>query len=620
MKSILLIAPNEEILKHGKALKKKSFQGVEVCSGLLQEGVLQAQKGSRRGREIFVTRARTAEAIKKAEIPGVVVHISVTSYDLLRAISRAKEIGRKIGIVAFSEMIGSTESFSPLLDVDLILFPYEKAEEVDEAIQAALNEGANVIIGGETTKRAAEKKQIPFIQIITGEEAVAQALEEARRISEIRAIEKTRIQLLEKVIHFSSEAVLIVDEEMKITICNWHFCKISQLSEEEIIGKYLLDVWPELDGKFLSQKQEHQLDVVTRFRGQEVLSNKSIIQIHKKMTGIVFTFQAVEEIRQREAKLRRSMFAREYKADRSFSHVLGHSDEIKKAVLMGKEFALTDLPILLIGEIGVGKHLFAQSIHQYSPRSFGAYVEVNCSSLRGEQFNKEILGVIGSPARPGKPGLFEIAYKGTLFLNEITELDLETQGKLLNILQQKKVIRLGSEKWLPTDVRIIASSSSDLSKAIREGKFRADLYYELSVLQLKIPALNERREDIAFLVKAFLENFESSRKKRLTMDQEALVVLYRYYWRGNIKELFNVLERVAVTCHDRVITKRFLQEILGEDLRPNTFPVHEMIRQDQIDLIRHALKESKGNYGLAAKKLGVDRSTLWRRLKRLGLK
>lgn len=621
MKTIFLIAPNEEIYRHGKILQKKRFKEIKVSFGLIQEGVEQALKESRRGAEIFVTRARTAEAIKEAEVPGVLVRIPVTAYDILRAISEARKISEKISVVAFSEMIGSMELFSNLLDVEnLMVFSYEQEKEADTVIEEAIQKGAKVIIGGETTKRAAEKRGIPFVQIVTGEEAVIQALEEAERIAEIRSMEKTRIQLLETVAHFSAEAILIVNQEMKVTMGNWNFYQMSGFSEKDVLSRSIFEIWSELKTKKWLQNKENQYDELIKFQGKDVLCNKTMIRVGKEITGIVFSFQEVEEIRQREAKLRRSIYVQEYKTESSFLDILGESKEIQKTIQMGKEFALTDSPILLVGEIGSGKNLFAQSIHQYSPRSSGAYVEVKCSSLAGKGFAQEMMGEVGVAGAPGKPGLFEIAHKGTLFLNEITELDLEAQGKLLNVLQQKKVARLGNDKWLPIDIRIIASTGQDMKKAIREGRFRADLYYQLNVLQLKIPSLNERREDIPILAQSFLKKLEKGRKKALNIHEDALMLLYRHQWSGNVKELFNLMERIAVTCHEEAISRNFLQSILGEDLAPGVSHAREIIQQDKIEMIREALKESKGNYGVAARRLGIDRSTLWRRLKKLGLK
>ena len=620
MKSIVLIAPSEEILRIGKSLQRKSFSDIRVCLGLIQEGVREAQKKSRSGAEIFVTRARTAEAIKKAEVPGVVVKIPITAYDVLRAISQARKTSEKIAIVAFSEMVGSIDALSELLNMNLLVFLYEEENQADGMLDKALAKGAEVIIGGETTKRATERRGIPFVQLITGEEAISQALDEARRINEVRLQEKTRLRLLEAVAHYSGEGILILDKDLKISMCNGTLSEMSSLKEEEIIGKWLKEIWPEVEPKKVFSGSESQYDELVVFRGLEVLCNKTTIRVGKEITGLVLSFQAVEAIRKKEAKLRRSIYTEEYQGKSSFEDILGESGEIKKAVQIGKEFALTESPVFLVGATGVGKDIFAQSIHRYSHRSSGAYVGVKCSLLIGAAFDREIYGTVGSENSPGKPGLFEIAHKGTLFLNEITELDIESQGKLLDVIQQKKVARMGGRSPLPIDVRIVVATSQDIRKAIHEGRFRADLYYQLNVLQLNIPSLAKRRGDIWILAKAFLEKLASRKKKKMYLEEEALMVLYRHSWSGNVRELLNVMERVAVTCHEEKVSKSYLQSLLEHDLSPETSSAREILKYDQIETIRAALKECRGNYGLTAKKLGIDRSTLWRRLKKLGLK
>ena len=618
MKSIILIAPNKQILTEGKTLQKTSFKNIKVCSGLMQEGVKQALKESKNGAEIFVTRARTAQAITEAKIPGVVVNIQISAYDILRAITAARKIDQKIAIVAFAEMIDTSEVFAELLAIDLPVFTYETESQAEASLKQALTQGAKVIIGGETTQRIAKKFEVPFVQIVTGQEAIVQALEEAERIQTISAREKNRMRFLEILTNSSSEGILIIGPDLKISICNNLLCQMAKLEERQIIGKSLPDIWPEINIKKILQNNQNQDNELTLFRKMEVLVNTTLIQINQQLTGIVFSLQEIEEIRKKEATLRQSIYTPQYQAKYSFKDVLGTSNSIKQTVQQGKEFALTNSPIFLIGEIGVGKNLFAQSIHQYSKRSSGTYVEIKCAALKGKLFEQEIYGKVATKGSSGTAGLLEIAHKGTVFLQEITELDLEAQGKLLTILQEQKITRIGSEQSLPIDVRIIASTSKDIKKAIYDSNFRADLYYQLNVLQLKIPSLAERREDIKILAQAFLKKFNP--KKDFIFHKDALNLLSRRNWNGNGKELLNIMERIAVTCRNEEIKKSYLQEILGEDVALSALTTHEILKNDKIEEIRQAIKDSKGNYGLAAKKLHIDRSTLWRRMKRLGLK
>ena len=620
VKNIVFIAPDAELFSKGKRLKRNQYKELIVRQGLIHEGVQVALRESQKGAEVFVTRGRTAEAIRQSDVSGVVVDVPITAYDILRAILQAKKQGSKFSLIVYSGMIHGIENLNELLQMDFTIHFIEDETDAEVKVGQAICEGAEVIIGGETTSRVARRRNIPFVQIETGEEALVQAFEEAKRIMEIRALEKTRIKLLETVTHYTADAMLIVDESLVVRLCNWTLCEMTHLREKEIIGSKLFEIWPELDRKKFVEREEDKYDELLVFRGTDVLCSKTFIKVGKKITGMVLSFQEVAQIQKREAKLRRSIYVEDYRADRTFENVQGKSTLIQNIIQTGKQFALTESAILIVGETGTGKNLFAESLHSYSRRSMGAYVSVECSSLSENAFGKIMLGQVGTSSHSGKSGLFEIAHKGTLLFNEITELDIKAQSKLLSILQQQKVTRLGSEKALPVDVRVIASTSQNIREKIKEGNFRADLYYQLNVLQLKIPKLEERREDIPVLAQSFLKKLASGQRRKMYFQEDALMLLYRRQWQGNVKELYNVIERIVATCHEEEISKKYLQSILDPDQSIGPFSPHDLLKYDQIDILRQALKESKGNQGVAAKKLGIDRSTLWRRMKKLGLK
>ena len=620
VKNIVFIAPDAELFNKGRRLKRRQYKELRVCQGLIDEGVQVALKESQKGAEVFVTRGRTAEAIRQSDVSGVVVDVPITAYDILRAILQAKKQGSKFSLIVYSGMIHGIENLNELLQMDFTIHFIEDEADAEIKVGQAICEGAEIIIGGETTSRVARRRKIPFVQIQTGEEALTQAFEEAKRIMEIRALEKTRIKLLETVTHYTADAMLIVDESLVVRLCNWTLCEMTHLREKEIIGSKLFEIWPELDRKKFVERKEDKYDELLVFRGADVLCSKTLIKVGTKITGMVLSFQEIEKIQKREAKLRRSIYVEDYKANRTFENVQGKSTLIQNVIQAGKQFALTESAILIVGETGTGKNLFAESLHSYSRRSMGAYVLVECSSLSENAFDKVMLGQVGTSSHSGKAGLFEIAHKGTLLFNEITELDIKAQSKLLSILQQQKVTRLGSEKALPVDVRVIASTSQNIREKIKEGNFRADLYYQLNVLQLKIPKLEERREDIPVLAQSFLKKLSSGQRRKIYFQEDALMLLYRRQWQGNVKELYNVIERIVATCHEDEISKKYLQSILDLDQSIGPFSPHDLLKYDQIDILRQALKESKGNQGIAAKKLGIDRSTLWRRMKKLGLK
>ena len=210
VKNIVFIAPDAELFSKGKRLKRNQYRELIVRQGLIHEGVQVALRESQKGAEVFVTRGRTAEAIRQSDVSGVVVDVPITAYDILRAILQAKKQGSKFSLIVYSGMIHGIENLNELLQMDFTIHFIEDETDAEVKVGQAICEGAEVIIGGETTSRVARRRNIPFVQIETGEEALVQACEEAKRIMEIRALEKTRIKLLETVTHYTADEILFV--------------------------------------------------------------------------------------------------------------------------------------------------------------------------------------------------------------------------------------------------------------------------------------------------------------------------------------------------------------------------------------------------------------------------
>ena len=617
MKTVELIAPNKEIFKIAKELKKNRFTNIKISQGLIEEGVRLATLARKKGIDIFVTRGRTAKAIKEANPNSIVVEINITAYDLLRALKKATVWSPNIAIVVFAEMVSSLEDLKELLPLNLSIYFLDNEKDAENKVQEAVKNGYEVIVGGVAAVYAAQKHKIPYVQIETGKEAIEQALEEAKRIAFLQEKEQTRISLLETIANYSSEAVIILDENLTITMCNERAFQILKLTHEEIYNKKINAIWPELNISLNSVKTVNQYSKIGSFNGSDIIFNQIAIKINNKITGIVLSFQEQEYIKEMEAQLRRSIYTEEYNADKTFSDIIGNSSVFQKTIDTAKAFAISDAPIFIVGNTGTGKATFAKCLHNYSRRSHGTFVSIGCASLSKNHFEKDFFGFESALNRAG---FFEIAHMGTLFLHEITELSLEAQSTLLNVLKQKRITRMGAEKALPVDFRIIVSTSKNIGDLVAQGIFRADLYYYLNVLQLKLPPLCERREDIPLLAQTFLENSLKEKNRKLKFSAESLQILYRHPWNGNVKELYNIIERLVTMCNEDIINKEYLKELLSYDYHITDSPIKDYLRYDQIDVLRQALKESKSNYTLAAKKLGIDRSTLYRRLKKFGLK
>lgn len=315
-------------------------------------------------------------------------------------------------------------------------------------------------------------------------------------------------------------------------------------------------------------------------------------------------------------------------ADRyRFDSIIGSSEKMKAVLDLAGRVAASDASILITGESGTGKELLAKGAHFNSRRADGPFVAVNCAAIPENLIESELFGhVKGSftGAVKNKEGKFELADGGTLFLDEIGELRLDLQAKILRALQEREVDQVGGSKPVPVDVRVIAATNKDIDRAVKEGSFREDLYYRLSVITLHIPPLRERREDVPLLVSHFLR--KSSKDAEVHIDAEALSALTSYGWPGNVRELENAVERALVLRRGNVITRVDLPEKLTkekmsvDDIILN-LPEQGISLEDlEKSLITKALEKHKGNQTRAAEYLGISRPTLIYRMEKYGLK
>lgn len=622
MSLVAFLAPDISMLDRARGLFKEQHSDIHIVKGLLSEGVDLASSLIAAGTEIIITRGGTASAIRNAGLEVVIVEIPITGFDIIRAVQKAKLHGCCIGAVSFPSILSGIDVLGPVLGVDIRLYPIHSEAEVEDNVRQAFRDGAAVVIGGYITAKAAQKYHYPYELIDSGIEGILQAAQEAKRIAQARNLEKTKTSLFRAVLAYAYEGIISVDSEYRITFFNPVAERLTGIDSTQATGKKITRVWPGLDLKQVMNTGTDDLGHILRINEVDVLCNKVAIMVNNKAVGAVVTFQDVTQLQQMEARVRRRIYAAGHTANIRFADILGTSPAIRQTIEMAKEFALTSSSIFIWGETGAGKEVFAQSIHNYSDRRQGPFVAINCAALPSQILESELFGYVSGAftgANPkGKPGLFEVAHGGTIFLDEIGEMEYVTQGKLLRVLQEKKVMRLGSDSVIPVDVRVIAASNKNLWTLVNENKFRADLFYRLNVLQLKVPALRDRKEDIPVLARFFLREYAGIRKRHLRLGPAALQALTLYSWPGNIRELQNVMERIIAIHKHEIIDAAVVNAML--DQPSGSIPSAPGLLPAEAEEIRQALVQTKGRYAAAAKVLGISRSTLWRKLKRLGLK
>ncbi len=305
------------------------------------------------------------------------------------------------------------------------------------------------------------------------------------------------------------------------------------------------------------------------------------------------------------------------------------NDKMKSIIEKIKKMADSDSSILLIGETGVGKEVFAEFIHRIGNRTQNAFVRIGLSAMPSDLMASELFGhEQGSftSASRLKKGLFEVADQGTIFLDDIDDVPLDIQSKLLRVLESREIMRVGGTKPIEVDIRLISSAKVDLKDMIRNNLFREDLYYRINVVPVEIPPLRERRDDIPLLVEHFLKMFYPDR--HIDISPEALVALINYSWPGNVRELRNIVQRVSLFCGDKIELKDLPDELnhvsqIAEIVKAcklcflnGKYNFNQIVHCVESNLIRNALKESNGNQSEAAKKLGLSLSTFRDKIKK----
>nr|WP_255319536.1 sigma 54-interacting transcriptional regulator [Dendrosporobacter quercicolus] len=573
------------------------------------------------GLEIVAARAGTALAIKQAQLNIAVVEIPITSFDIIRVITEGRLQGKNIAIVTYSNMILGIDSLTEILDVTIRQYVLQYGQSFEEAVLAACRNGAEVILGGGRVVEAANRHQLPCALIKIGKESLLQAAREAKQIQQALEIEAAKRGFFSTIMDYAYDGIVTIDQEHTITAFNPAAQKIIKINKTKALGQPVEKIIPQLHLERVAARRQDDVHRMIDVNGARIMCNKVPIVVNGKSFGAVATFQDISKIQQMEAIIRQEIYARGHIARFTFDDIIGRSGAITDAIETAKDFAATNFSILILGETGTGKEVFAQSIHNGSKRCRGPFVAINCAALPAHILESELFGYVGGAFtganKEGKPGLFEIAHGGTIFLDEIAEMDYVNQGRLLRVLQEKTVVRLGSHRVLPIDVRIIAATNKDLESFITDNKFRDDLYYRLNVLSLELPPLRIRSEDIRLYAKTFLHEFSDGAVRNFTFTADALEFFAEYSWPGNIRELSNLMQRITATAKTAVIDRTFLTRIL-KTRRGASPPA--AARESRVEReIKAALAQTKGNYSAAAKLLGIHRMTLRRRMLKLNI-
>lgn len=579
--------------------------------------------------DLLIGRGRSAALLKQMYSDKSVLEIQFTGYDMIRSLREAKEKFRskKAAVIVSSANKHDENLLSSLFDMEVSVREVTDFKRAEDAVEQMIAEQYDTVIGGYSLTSAAKERNMNAITIKTGEEAVIQIFHEAVRMMETIQKERERRKLYETITQSSKEGIVYVDNDGGIQLKNKKI--LQMISRERDTGdeKSIDAVYPVFADVFHKVMKNRQpvYNELQQVKDTTYLVDYVPVIVGQKVAGVVITCQTVKRLQQIESQLRKKLSEKGLVANYNFEDVIYKSEIMGKTVEIANKYAQVSSNILIVGETGTGKELMAQSIHNASERRNGPFVAVNCAALPENLLESELFGYVDGAftgsKKGGKVGFFEQANHGTLFLDEISEIPINFQGKLLRALQERQVRRIGDDKVIDVDARIIAATNKNLKQMVMSKEFRQDLLYRLDVLKIYIPALRERKEDILPLFYNFIEKYNTAFGKDISRgSKEAENLLEQYNFEGNIRELRNLAERISVMCEGDVIDEKLMRTALypedifavkNEDASLNPMPQEKTER----DSILEALNQTGGSKGAAAELLGMDRSTLWRKMK-----
>lgn len=435
------------------------------------------------------------------------------------------------------------------------------------------------------------------------------------------------------------DGVMIVDVRGIIVSANLALTQITGYSQEELIGQPCSMLNCSSCNKIYDPSGQHwcmlfRSGSVTMRKCTLIRKNGSLVSVMKNASvlrddanniiGAVETLTDITELLEKDSQI--AAFRRELQSEYTFQGMIGVSPSMRRTFDLIANVAASDAPALILGESGTGKELAALAIHENSERKNRPYVQVNCAALNESVLESELFGHVKGAftgAYQSREGRFESANGGDIFLDEIGDLPQSTQIKLLRVLEEKVIERVGDNRSIPIDVRIITATNRNLRQLVENGSFRGDFYYRINVLPIELPPLRERVEDIPLIAEMFFKRIQLKSNKGIQgISPEAMQALVRYPWPGNVRELKSAFEYAFVTCMESKIEPRHLPpDITAVRQNAPAQPTAEMsLNERKKQELIEALQQAKGNQSLAARALGISRVTVWNRMHRYGLR
>jgi propionate catabolism operon transcriptional regulator len=613
----------------------------------LEDAVATAEALIRDGYDVILGHGGTGGMIARS-IGQPVVNIPITMLDVITALLEARQQGRKIAVTSFAAGREGFDTVRDVLGMDVQQIVFNNQAELERGVEKAIQCGVDTIVGGGVSRKIAARLQAEAVIIMPGGQTVKEALAQARALAGVRRREIEHHERLRTIFEIMDDGMLCVDASCNLKIFNATAETLLGKALGPHLGRSVTEVADTLGLQEVLATGTKRSDAIIRIQNREVVTTCLPILVDGRVNGAVGLLKEGRAIQNIDRKLRERIHRQGFVAHYTMADIVAVSSPMQNLITRAAEFARTEAAILVSGETGTGKEVLTHALHNASRRRQAPFVAINCAALPENLLESELFGyeegAFTGAKKGGKIGLFELANHGTIFLDEIGDISSSLQVRLLRVLENKEVMRVGGDRIVPVDVRVISSTHKDLQVEVRAGNFRRDLYYRLAVLRLNLPPLRERMQDIPQLLAPLLKRY---RKPASCLTPAMRERIQSYPWAGNIRELNALMESYLILLGPRPIDERLFDELCEEyagtdrprdrsqpkehrkrtaaaapgnerPVEPRSLTAH--LEDHKRHIIRRTLRECGHNKTLTARRLGISTNTLWRALKKANVR
>lgn len=622
MDKIAFLEANINIVERTEGLLAEQIKTGEVV--VYQVGVRTIEKEARElvkeGVQAIIARGGTYQDLAEVDLGIPVIRMVISASDILLALNHAARRYKKVKLVLHESIVFEPQEYNQLIPVEVNRYCYRGIDMLEELLDSLELDEDTVLVGSGAIKELSGRKYMDFINILVQDSTFIQTYYHAKQILEQVRLEAQRARLLESILYSVNDGVAIVGMDGKILHFNRRCEELMGISEMEARRKEVKEVLPGYPlESCLQMNSDDSKEQVMEIRNRRLAVATSLFPLDPSGKQLILTIQDVTRLQKMEQNIRYILAKKGLTAEYHFKDIKTRDEKMKKVIAQARKISRFPGSVLIYGESGTGKELIAQSIHNESDRSEDPFVAVNCAAISESLLESELFGYVGGAftgaRKEGKAGMFELAHKGTIFLDEINSMPLNLQAKLLRVIEQREVMRVGSDYVIPLDVRIIAAGNRKLSMNVQEGAFRHDLYFRLNTFELTIPPLNERSGDILYLFREFLAAYEEKMPAEIQLTPEFEEQLINYSWLGNVRELRNTALRYHVYQGDNSNQEILPRSPVGASMVTEDFKIDlKELNKTVEELVIQSMLEQNMTKTDVAKVLGISRQALFKKM------